>query len=88
MVGRKMFCMIDLEGPPNAVSFKVPDEDFEALSQQMYFRPAPYFGRYNWVMIDDMSKMNIREWKSMLKKSYDLVLEKLPAKTRLNLDLQ
>ncbi len=87
MIGKKMFCMIDLDSPVYAVSFPVPAEDFEELSQQMYFRPAPYFGRYNWVMLDDISKMKKSDWQQFLQSAYEIVSEKLSVKKKKELGL-
>ncbi len=82
MVGHKMFFVIDLEGPPHSASFKVADEDFEELAATAHFRPAPYFARHHWVMIDNVSKARIAEWKQYIETSYGLVYEKLPPKKK------
>ena len=46
----------------------------------MYFKPAPYFVKHNWVMIEDITKMRIFEWNSFVRKSYDSVFHKLSEK--------
>jgi predicted DNA-binding protein (MmcQ/YjbR family) len=84
-VGKKIFCIVDLVGPPTAVSFKVEAENYESMADRLYFRPAPYFARYNWVMINDASKMNLVEWKRHLLVSYNLVVENLLKKVKAEL---
>src|SRR5687768_14137276 len=55
-VGGKMFCVASLE-PPFTCSFKVPDEEYEELSGQDGFSPAPYMARAKWVLVSKPSKM-------------------------------
>jgi predicted DNA-binding protein (MmcQ/YjbR family) len=43
-VGDKMFCVASLE-PPFSSSFKVSDDEFDELSNQEGFAPAPYMAR-------------------------------------------
>lgn len=86
MVARKMFCQIDLESPTLATCFKVPEEDFETLCSRPGFRKAPYFGRYGWVMVEDVSSLKPKEWRAFLGVSYGLVRKKLPRKIREGLE--
>ena len=82
MVGSKMFFVIDLEGPPHSASFKVEEDQFEELAATTYFRPAPYFAKHHWVMIEDISKAKISNWKEFIETSYRLVFDKLSAKKK------
>ena len=77
----KMFCVAGLEHPPK-IAFKVPDEDFEELSQRPGFMPAPYMARAKWVLVTDVAKVSQKEWKRYISASYDLVKAKLTAKAR------
>ena len=52
------------------------------------FKPAPNVARYKWVFIDDISKMNKKEWEKYIAQSYNLVKEKLPAKIKKQLGLK
>lgn len=81
-VKKKIFCIVDLEGPPHAVSFKVPEDEFEEICSRLHFRSAPYFGRYSWVMIEDMNKMGISAWHQALQTAYELVVSKLSARAK------
>ena len=51
-ISGKMFCVAGTEGP-FGVSFKVPDEDFEEVSQRKGFKPADYVARYKWVTVTE-----------------------------------
>jgi len=76
-----MFCVASLE-PPFSCSFKVPDEEFDELSNQNGFTPAPYMARAKWVLVTGASKLNKKEWEEYVKRSYELVKSKLTKKLR------
>ncbi|HYV53151.1 MAG TPA: MmcQ/YjbR family DNA-binding protein [Chitinophagaceae bacterium] len=80
-VGDKMFCVASLE-PPFSCSFKVPDDEFDELSNQNGFMPAPYMARAKWVLATDPSNLNKKEWERYIKQSYELVKIKLTKKLR------
>ena len=80
-VGDKMFCVASLE-PPFSCSFKVPDDEFDELSNQNGFMPAPYMARAKWVLVTDPSNLNKKEWERYIKQSYELVKIKLTKKLR------
>ena len=80
-VGDKMFCAASLE-PPFSCSFKVPDDEFDEISNQNGFTPAPYMARAKWVMVTDPSKLNKKDWERYLKQSYELIKIKLTKKLR------
>ena len=86
-VGGKMFCVIGLDQIPVSASFKVNDEEFEEMADREGFRPAPYVAKYKWVLADDINVLSVKEWKSFIAQSYELVAAKLPAKTRKQLGL-
>lgn len=80
-VADKMYCATGLN-PPLTVAFKVPDEDFEELSQTEGFMPAPYMARAKWVLVTSPDKLSRKEWETFIFNSYELVKAKLPKKTR------
>ena len=80
-VGDKMFCAASLE-PPFSCSFKVPDEEFDEISNRNGFTPAPYMARAKWVLVTDPSKLNKKDWERFLKQSYELIKIKLTKKLR------
>jgi predicted DNA-binding protein (MmcQ/YjbR family) len=87
-VGGKMFCVMGLEEKPVSASFKVPDEAFDELSSRTGFKPAPYLARYKWVWVDDINRMNKKEWQQHIRQSYDLVSQKLPAKIKTQIGIR
>ena len=78
-VAGKIFCVCALDGPLT-VSFKVSDDEFDDLSSSPGMRPAPYVARYKWVLVEDVNKLNRKEWAHYVKQSYQLVRAKLPKK--------
>ena len=80
-VGDKMFCAASLE-PPFSCSFKVPDDEFDELSNQNGFMPAPYMARAKWVLVTDPSSLSKKQWERYIKQSYELVKIKLTKKLR------
>ena len=87
-IGGKMFCVAGLNQSPATASFKVTDNEFDEMCDRDGFKPAPYVAKYKWVWIDDISKMNKTEWKKYIKQSYNLVKDKLPAKTKKQLGIE
>ena len=87
-IGGKMFCVAGLNQSPTTASFKVTDEEFEEMCDRDGFKPAPYVAKYKWVWIDDISKMNKADWKKYIRQSYNLVKDKLPAKTKKQLGIE
>ena len=78
-IAGKMFCVAALDGPLS-VSFKVKDEEFDELSTSPGIRPAPYVARYKWVLVEDVNRLNRKEWEHYVRQSYGLVKDKLPKK--------
>ena len=85
-VGGKMFCVVSLD-PPFKCSFKVPDEDFEEISNTDGFMPAPYMARAKWVTVTKPSAIAKNEWKDYISGSYELIKAKLTKKLRTELGL-
>ena len=84
-IGGKMFCVIGLIAIPLDAAFKVRDDEFEELCERPGFKPAPYVAKYKWVKIDDIRKMEVKEWEHFLTQSYNLVKSKLSSKILKNL---
>ena len=78
-VAGKMFCVAGLDGPLT-VSFKVREDEFDEVSNSPGMRPAPYVARYKWVLVEEIDKLNRKEWEHYVKQSYELVKAKLPKK--------
>ena len=86
-IGGKMFCIVGLDQVPTTASFKVKDDEFEELSKQDGFKPAPYVAKYKWVLIEDIRKMNKGDWEKYIRQSYELVKDKLPNKIKKELGI-
>jgi predicted DNA-binding protein (MmcQ/YjbR family) len=84
-VGERMFCIAGLETPLK-FSFKVRDEEFEEMSNQEGFVPAPYMARAKWVFVTQ-SKLTKKEYEHYIGQSYELVKAKLTKKVRTELGL-
>lgn len=85
-VGAKMFLIVDME-PPNGASFKVPDEAFEDLANQMGFMQAPYMAKAKWVKAEHLQVMHSEKWMQYVLQSYQLVAAKLTRKLKMELGL-
>ena len=85
-VGGKMFCVTSLE-PPHHFSFKVAEEEFDELSGSPGFEPAPYLARAKWVLCTDSAKLNKKNLKEYLEKSYEMIKTKLSRKQRKELGM-
>ena len=76
-----MFCVTRAEGS-GAMSFKVEDARFLELTERPGFEPAPYLARSHWVMVAEPGRLPPEELRAFLRRSYELVREKLPKKTQ------
>ena len=86
-IGNKMFAVISLEAASDhRMSFKSTPEVFAELTEREGIVPAPYVARYHWVALERFDALPERELKELLRNAYTLILEKLPRKTRAQLD--
>lgn len=83
-VADKMFCVTCVRGPKaGSLSFKVEDERFLELTGRPGFQPAPYLARAHWVYLEHPGKaLSAAELRTLLRRSYELVRERLPKKTQ------
>ncbi|HEV2288986.1 MAG TPA: MmcQ/YjbR family DNA-binding protein [Candidatus Acidoferrales bacterium] len=81
-VGGKMFAVLVLEPAPVWLSFKCTPEEFAELTERPGIIPAPYSARYFWIALQTQEALSSAELERLLQTSYDLVVEKLPQKTR------
>jgi predicted DNA-binding protein (MmcQ/YjbR family) len=81
-VGEKMFCVTGLDQPNGQVSFKCTPERFAELVERDGIIPAPYVARYHWVAVQNGDTLADAELKELIKKSYTMVFDKLPAKVK------
>jgi predicted DNA-binding protein (MmcQ/YjbR family) len=81
-VGGKMFAALVLKPAPVWLTFKCMPEAFAELTERPGIIPAPYSARYYWIALQTREALRQNELERLLRNSYELVLEKLPRKTR------
>ena len=81
-VGAKMFCVTGADSSSSGMSVKCTPEKFDELIERTGIDPAAYVGRYKWVRISDYNALTTDELKALIRKSYDLVFDKLPPKVK------
>jgi predicted DNA-binding protein (MmcQ/YjbR family) len=81
-VAGKMFAVTPLIPAPVSLSFKVSPEDFAELTERPGIIPAPYLARAKWIALESRDALASSELAPLLRASYELVLAKLPRKTR------
>ncbi|MFZ0292544.1 MAG: MmcQ/YjbR family DNA-binding protein [Candidatus Sulfotelmatobacter sp.] len=77
-VGAKIFVMLGLDNP--RLCFKCTPETFSELIEHEDIRPAPYVGRYKWVMLDRLDALRWNELQELIQASYEMVAAKAPAR--------
>jgi predicted DNA-binding protein (MmcQ/YjbR family) len=81
-VGGKMFALTPLEPARNWLLLKADPEEFVELTERSGIFPAPYLARAKWIAIESPSTLPQSEVETLLRKSYDLVVAKLPRPVR------
>ena len=77
-IGGKIFAMLGLDNP--RLCFKCTPEIFAELIEREDIRPAPYVGRYKWVMLDRLDAAPWGELQALIGQSYAMVAAKAPKK--------
>jgi predicted DNA-binding protein (MmcQ/YjbR family) len=77
-VGGKIFTIVSLDNP--RLCFKCTPEAFAELIEREDIHPAPYVGRYKWVMLDRLAALRDDELEEFIRQSYDMVAAKAPGK--------
>ena len=87
-IGGKMFAVTPLNHiGPTRLSFKAAPEIFAELTERQGFIPAPYLARAQWVALTEWDALPPDELRQHLSAAYELILAKLPKKTRAALAL-
>lgn len=74
----KIFAIVGLDNP--RMCFKCAPETFAELIEREDIRPAPYVGRYQWVMVDRLEALPQDEMRDLIAHSYAIVSAKAPKK--------
>lgn len=81
-VAGKMFAITTLEPARVWLSLKATPENFAELTERPGIIPAPYLARAKWIALESSEALSPAELAPLLRTSYDLVVAKLPRKTR------
>src|SRR5438309_6092504 len=74
----KIFAMLGLDHL--GLCFKCSPEIFAELIEREDIRPAPYVGRYKWVLLDRLDAVSDNEFREFVRQSYEMVSTKIPKK--------
>jgi predicted DNA-binding protein (MmcQ/YjbR family) len=77
-IGGKIFAIVGLDD--SRLCFKCTAETFAELTEREDIRPAPYVGRYKWVMLDRLDAVRWDELRELIRQSYEMVAAKAPKK--------
>jgi predicted DNA-binding protein (MmcQ/YjbR family) len=75
-VRAKMFAVIGLDQV--RLTFKCTPEIFAELIEREGIHPAPYVGRYKWVMLDRLDALRRAELEDLIRQSYEMVAANAP----------
>jgi predicted DNA-binding protein (MmcQ/YjbR family) len=79
-IAGKIFAMLGLDNP--RLCFKCSSEVFSELIERADIRPAPYVGRYKWVMLDRLDAVSDAELQDLIQRSYTMVAAKAPKRSK------
>ena len=83
-VGGKIFAVRGLGG---AISIKVSDIAYAALTETGAARPAPYLARAKWVWFPELAALDAAEVRDWLRTAHGLIAGKLTRKVRAEIGL-
>ena len=72
----KIFTIVNLDNP--RLCFKCAPEIFAELIEREDIHPAPYVGRYKWVILHRLDALHNGELREMLRQSYEMVAAGAP----------
>jgi predicted DNA-binding protein (MmcQ/YjbR family) len=81
-VAGKIHAIAVLRPAKTWLCFKVSPEKFPELTERPGVIPAPYLARAKWVALETKDALSPDELRILLRDSYDMVVAKLPRKTR------
>jgi predicted DNA-binding protein (MmcQ/YjbR family) len=79
-IAGKIFAIIGVDNP--RLCFKCTPDTFAELIEREDIHPAPYVGRYKWVMLDRLDAVGWDELRELIGASYAMVAAKVPAKKK------
>jgi predicted DNA-binding protein (MmcQ/YjbR family) len=85
-VAGKMFLLIALDGGTiDGVIFKCTPEEFDELTEGDGITQAPYCAKRLWVRVGDLAVLPEPQLLARIRRSFDLVVAKLPKKVQATL---
>lgn len=81
-IGGKMFTVTAVVSSDGGVSVKTTPQKFAELTERQGIIPAHYVARYHWITIEELDAVTPSELKDLIRESYKLVFDKLPAKAK------
>ena len=78
----KIFAMLSLAAVPASLCFKCAPETFAELCEQEGIRPAPYVGRYKWVLLERLDLLRDEEIEDLIRQSHEMVVPKGKARMK------
>lgn len=77
-IAGKIFVTLALTAIPQKVCFKCTPDAFAELIEREDIHPAPYVGRYKWVILDRLNALPRNELRDLIRQSYEMVRAKAP----------
>jgi predicted DNA-binding protein (MmcQ/YjbR family) len=81
-VSGKIFATLSLASVPPSLCFKCAPEKFAELCEQDGIRPAPYVGRYKWVLLERLDVLDSEALEDLIRQSYAMVVVKREGKAK------
>jgi predicted DNA-binding protein (MmcQ/YjbR family) len=78
----KIFATVALTAVPQKLCFKCTPETFAELIERQDIGPAPYVGRYNWVILGHLDALSAAELEDFIRQSYEMVVANAPKASR------
>jgi predicted DNA-binding protein (MmcQ/YjbR family) len=81
-VAGKIFAVAALEPERHVLSIKCAEEKFAEMVECPGVVPAPYLARAKWIALESEDALPHQQLRALIRESYDLVIAKMPRKSR------
>jgi len=81
-INGKIFAILGLGAVPQKICFKCHPEIFSELVECDGIVPAPYVGRYKWVLLERLDALPQKELEDLIGQSYVMVAAKATKQVR------
>jgi predicted DNA-binding protein (MmcQ/YjbR family) len=76
----KIFAILGLD--EQQLCFKCDPEIFAELLERQSLAPAPYLGRYKWILVEQLDALRDDEFQTLIGQSYEMVNANVKRRTR------